>query len=100
MAKRKTPLPEEFASIEEVQEFWDTHSTADYREEMEDVDMQLSPKLRAKFETGKLYRLLGLSAQQVAVLEREADRRRMNVKQIITRWVHEHLQDAALSSGA
>lgn len=100
MAKRKMPLPEEFASIEEAQEFWDSHSTADYQEEMEDVDMQLSPKLRAKFESGRLYRLLGLSAQQVAVLEQEAERRSTNARQIITRWVHEHLRNAALSSGA
>ena len=95
MAEYKSPLPEESASIEEVQEFWDIHSTADYQEEMEDVD----PKLRAKFESGRLYRLLGLSAQQVAVLEKEAEWRSTNARQIITRWVHEHLRNTALTSG-
>ncbi len=39
MATHNTPLPEEFASIEDVQEFWDTHSTAEYWDEMEDVNM-------------------------------------------------------------
>ena len=57
MATHNTPLPEEFASIEEVQEFWDTHSTADYWDEMEDVDMGLSPAFQAKLETKKLYHI-------------------------------------------
>ena len=99
MTEHKSPLPEEFTSIEAVQEFWETHSTADYWEEMEDVDMQLSPTLRAKLETKKLYRLLGLSAQQVAAIEEEAKREHTNTRQLITHWVHEHLQHMPMASG-
>lgn len=99
MTKHKSPLPEEFASIEAAQEFWDTHSTADYWEEMEDVDMQLSPTLRAKLETKKLYRLLGLSAQQVSALEEEAKREQTNTRQLITHWVLEHIPDMPRASG-
>ncbi len=53
MAKRKTPVPEEFHSIEEVQDFWDTHSSADYWDDMVDVEMDLSPALKARLETKK-----------------------------------------------
>jgi hypothetical protein len=99
MEKHKSPLPEEFASVEAAQEFWETHSTADYWDEMEDVDMQISPTLRAKLETKKLYRLLGLSAQQVSLLEQEAKREHTDSRHLITHWVHEHLQHMPFASG-
>ena len=99
MKKHKSPFPEEFASVEAAQEFWETHSTADYWDEMEDVDMQLSPTLRTKLETKKLYRLLGLSAQQVSLLEQEAEREHTDSRHLITHWVHEHLQHMPMASG-
>ena len=99
MEKHKSPLPEEFASVEAAQEFWETHSTADYWDEMEDVDIQISPTLRAKLETKKLYRLLGLSGHQVSLLEQEAKREQTDSRHLITHWVHEHLQHMPLASG-
>ena len=41
--KNKDEIPEEFETIEQIQDFWDTHSTADYWDEMEDMEMELSP---------------------------------------------------------
>lgn len=43
--KNKLPhdeLPEEFASLEEAGEFWDTHSTADYEDEFEPVEFEIA----------------------------------------------------------
>lgn len=54
MARSRAPIPEKFTSIQEAQEFWDQHSSADYEDEMEDVEMELSPALRAKIESKKL----------------------------------------------
>jgi len=54
----KRMIPEEFASFEEIQEFWDTHSTADCWDDMRDVALQLSPSLQATLEAKKLYHLL------------------------------------------
>ena len=48
--KSKDRIPEQFQSIEEIQEFWDTHSSADYWDEMDDIEMQLSPALKSKLE--------------------------------------------------
>ncbi len=39
--KTKDVLPENFDSPEELSEFWDTHSTADYEDDMESVDFQI-----------------------------------------------------------
>ena len=39
--KPRDPMPDENASIEELIAFWDTHSTADYEDEMEDVQFDI-----------------------------------------------------------
>lgn len=44
MARNKLtrdPMPGASASIDEIIEFWDTHSTADYDDEMEDVTFDI-----------------------------------------------------------
>jgi len=38
-SRQRDSLPESFASEEEAGEFWDTHSTADYEEYLEPVEM-------------------------------------------------------------
>ena len=98
MRKNKRMIPEEFASFEEAQEFWDTHSAADYWDEMHDVDLQLSPSLQAKLEAKKLYRLLGLSSQQIRKIEQEATREQTNTRQLIAHWVLEHVESVHYSS--
>jgi len=84
-------LPEEFKSTDEIQDFWNTHSSADYWDEMEDVDLQLSPALQAKLEAKKLYRLLSLSSEQIATIESKAKIAKTNSKQLISIWVLEHV---------
>ncbi len=44
--KNIDPLPDTFASEEEAAEFWDTHSTSDYKEYLEPVDMTIDIKRR------------------------------------------------------
>lgn len=46
---KKDPIPDEFASLEEAGEFWDTHSAADYWEETEEVEMNFNIQRRTFF---------------------------------------------------
>jgi hypothetical protein len=39
--KTKDVLPEEFDSLEEAAEFWDSHSLADYWDETKEVQIQV-----------------------------------------------------------
>jgi hypothetical protein len=39
-------LPDRFSSAEEAGEFWDTHSTGDYEDQLEPVDMKIEIKRR------------------------------------------------------
>ena len=43
-AAQRDPLPDTFATIDEVIEFWDTHSTADYPEAFSDVKVLTGPR--------------------------------------------------------
>lgn len=51
MAKSKKgkhdSLPDEFQSLEEAGEFWDTHSSADYEEYMQAADFEVDLKRRS-----------------------------------------------------
>ena len=40
LAPRDT-LPEDFGTLDELWEFWDTHSSADYEDLMEPVEMEI-----------------------------------------------------------
>lgn len=91
MARSNTQIPEEFKSIEEIQNFWDQYSTADYWNQMEDVDIKLSPKLKLQLELKKLYRILGFSPKQIAEIEAKAQKENMSSKQLISKWVLEHI---------
>ena len=84
-------LPEEFDSIVEIQNFWDANSSADYWDEMEDVDLQLSPALQAKLELKKLYRLLDFSSEQINAIETRAKIENTNSKRLISKWILEHV---------
>lgn len=44
--KNIDPLPDTFSSEEEAGEFWDTHSTSDYEDQLEPVDMTIDIKRR------------------------------------------------------
>jgi hypothetical protein len=91
MARSNPQIPEEFKSIEEIQNFWDQNSTADYWDKMEDVNMKLSPKLKLQLELKKLYRILGFSPNQIADIEAKAKKENMSSKQLISKWVLEHI---------
>lgn len=49
MPGNRKKLPN-FNSYEEAVEFFDTHSMSDYWDEMEEVEMELSPALKEKLE--------------------------------------------------
>ncbi len=87
----KEPLPDEFSSLEEVQDFWDRHSSADYAAELEPVEMELSDALKTNIESKKLYQLLRLSSRQIALIETLAKKEHVGIRELIARWTLEHL---------
>jgi len=46
MRKKKGPIPEHFNTDEEAGKFWDTHSAADYWDDVEETEMEFDIKQR------------------------------------------------------
>jgi hypothetical protein len=91
MPKNKTPIPDEFKSIAEIQDFWDENSSAEYWDEMEDVDLQLSQSLKTRLELKKLYSLLNFTTAQIAAIEAKAKSENVSSRHIISKWILEHI---------
>ncbi len=72
---RKNDIPEHFSSAEEAGEFWDSHSAADYLDELEEEDME--------FEIEKRTFLVPVNAQIYHLAEKQAKARHSTVEQII-----------------
>ncbi len=52
MAKNKTrrdPIPREFRTVGELQDFWDTHSVADYDDLFSDVQLEVSSVISYRY---------------------------------------------------
>ena len=43
---KREPIPAHFSSAEEAGAFWDTHSAADYWDEMEEIEMEFDLQKR------------------------------------------------------
>jgi len=70
-AKRQIdPLPDEFKSLEEAAEFWDTHSITDYEEFLEPVEIDVDIQ-RPHFEI-EVDEETFLALREIAQKERKA----------------------------
>ena len=65
-ANKRDPIPEHFDSPEKAGEFWDTHSAADYWDEMEEVEMEIDLQKRTFLVpiTGQMYDRIKERARQ------------------------------------
>ena len=77
------PLPNAFTSEEEAGEFWDTHSTSDYEEYLEPVDMMVDIK-RRHFE-------IEIDRESFLALNLYAKKIKKSVKKIASKILKENL---------
>ena len=74
-------LPEDFDSLEEFWEFWDTHSTFDYEDFMEDVDVSID------IHTSKVY--YPVAKDLLAQLQTHARQQGVSTETLINLWLRE-----------
>ena len=84
---KRDPLPGPEAKIDEIIEFWDTHSTADYEDKLEDVQFDLD--LREEVFT------VALVPELAELVERQAKARGVTTETLVNLWVAERLKVAA-----
>lgn len=93
MAKNKKqvtgrdPLPEDFHSLGEFWTFWNTHSTADYEDLMEEVDVHID------IRSSKVY--CALAKDLVAQLRAYARQQGVSTETLINLWLREKVLEKA-----
>jgi vacuolar-type H+-ATPase subunit C/Vma6 len=73
--KDRDPIPEHFSNAEEAGEFWDTHSAADYWDEMEPVEME--------FDIQKRVFLVPVDGQIYHRIKQQAEKEHRSVEQVV-----------------
>jgi hypothetical protein len=79
--QQSDPLPENFQTLEEFWGFWDTHSTADYEDAMEDVDVQIAMPF------SKVY--CAVAKDILAQVRDQARRQGVSTETLINLWLQE-----------
>lgn len=87
--KQRDPIPESFASIEAVAEFWDSHSTADYDDLIRDVYFDVDIKRRTF-----LVPIEGSIAKEITTV---AQREGLGLETLVNLWLREKLTEKASS---
>jgi hypothetical protein len=83
MTKRRDKIPEHFNSAEAAGEFWDTHSAADYLDEMEEEEME--------FDIQKRTFLVPVDGQIYLLAKKQAEAEHRTVEQIINTLLNREL---------
>ena len=80
---QRDSLPENFRSLEEFWEFWDTHSTADYADQMSAV------RAAVKIQSKKVY--CPVAGELASELRQEARRQGITTETLVNLWLKEKL---------
>ena len=89
--KRKIdPLPEEFNSLEEAGEFWDTHSSADYEEYMKEVHFEVDLKRRVHE--------VRIAEEVLREVRKIADQQGLDTETLINLWLQQKVTANARAS--
>lgn len=86
-AQKRVSLPENFESIAEFQEFWDTHGSADYEELMEDVEVDID------IHSSRVY--CAVAKDLLAQVRAQARRQGVSTETLINLWLREKAAEAA-----
>jgi hypothetical protein len=83
MRKRGDTIPEHFNSAEEAGEFWDTHSAADYWNEMREDEME--------FDIQKRTFLVPVDARIYLIAKKKAEAEHRTAEQLINTLLNREL---------
>ncbi len=79
----KDPMPEEFRTLAEAADFWNTHSLADYWEETHEVEIEVRAARR---------QWVPLASHVATKASERARREGVSVETLVNLWVAERLE--------
>ena len=83
-SKVRDQIPEQFATIEEAAEFWDSHDLADYWDLTEAVEFEVNLQRRRY--------LVAVDPELAEKLATEAHQRGLSTETLVNLWLSERLQ--------
>jgi CopG antitoxin of type II toxin-antitoxin system len=84
--KQRDPIPEDFKSIEELQEFWDTHSVADYDDLFQDVEFDVDLRSHTN--------LVAVEPTLMQELVQRAHAMGISTETLVNLWLSKQLREA------
>lgn len=84
MAEERVSSISQSRTLEEMAEFWDTHSTADYDHLTYEVEMTFEPSARRSS--------VGIEAELLTNLRQVAIERRVTVQTLVNVWLTQRLE--------
>jgi hypothetical protein len=86
-SKARDQIPEQFATIEEAAEFWDSHDLADYWDLTEAVEFEVNLQRRRY--------LVAVAPELAEKLAAEAHQRGLSTETLVNLWLSERLQQVS-----
>ena len=85
--KRRDPIPREFKTVTELQDFWDTHSVADYDDLFTDVHFDVDLKSHTN--------LVAVEPALMQELVKRAHATGVSTETLVNLWLSKQLREAA-----
>lgn len=92
MADEKVSSLSKSKNLEEMADFWETHSLTDYDDEIEEVEMTFDPAARRT--------LVGIEPDLLADLRRIAQERRISTQTLVNLWLSERVAQQKIRATA
>lgn len=90
MGNTKTSRLPKFNSLQEIADFWDTHSLADYDDETHEVEITFDPSARRTY--------VGIEPELLADLKHIARERRVSLQTLVNVWLRQRVDQLAAES--
>ena len=90
MGNTKTSRLPKFSSLQEIADFWDTHSLADYDDETQDVEITFDPSARRTY--------IGIEPELLADLKHIAQEQRVSLQTLVNVWLRQRVDQLATQS--
>jgi hypothetical protein len=86
MKKKPEKIPEEFKTYEEAAEFWDTHDSTDYLDDLEELEMEVDIKKR--------HYLIELDMNTAELLKKSAKKKGVPISLLANELIQKQLAEA------
>ncbi|MDE3091894.1 MAG: hypothetical protein KGJ80_21180 [Chloroflexota bacterium] len=84
--KHRDPIPREFKTVEELQEFWDTHSVTDYDDQFKDAHFDVDLTSRTN--------LVAVEPALMQELVKRAHATGVSTETLVNLWLSRQLREA------